>query len=44
MTGTWFNPFTGEFSQPIRQRISQWPSYSMPEGSGFRILIIRTDP
>ena len=43
MVGTWFDPFTGKTSEPIRQKISQWPSYRVPEGSGFRILIVRTE-
>ena len=42
MTGTWFNPFTGEFGEPIQQRISQWPAFEVPKGDGFRILIVKT--
>ncbi|MDB4614542.1 hypothetical protein OAH18_02505, partial [bacterium] len=40
MTGTWFNPFTGEFSEQDQQKITQWPAFKLPEGDGFRILVI----
>lgn len=40
MTGTWFNPFDGEFSEPVEQEIVQWPAYTKPNGDGFRILIV----
>ena len=44
MTGTWFDPFSGEFSRPIRQKITQWPAFTVPEGPGFRILITEVLP
>lgn len=40
MTGTWFNPFDGNFSEPVVQEIVQWPAFTVPEGNGFRILIV----
>ena len=42
MEGTWFNPFTGEYSEPNRKEIPQWPAFEVPKGEGFRILIVRT--
>jgi hypothetical protein len=42
MTATWFNPFTGDFSEPTKKKITQWPSYLKPEKDGFAILIIET--
>lgn len=44
MTGTWFNPFTGEYDEPISQTIPQWPAFRMPDGEGFRILIVDVIP
>ena len=43
MTGTWFDPFTGQFDEPIRKPISQWPAFEVPEGDGFRILVIKPE-
>ncbi|MGB7327448.1 MAG: DUF5060 domain-containing protein [Rubripirellula sp.] len=42
MTGTWFNPFDGSFSDPDTQTIVQWPAFTKPPGDGFRILIVKT--
>ena len=42
MTATWFNPFTGEYTTTEPETIPQWPAYSIPEGNGFRILIVET--
>ena len=44
MTGTWFNPLSGEYSEPIEQTISRWPAFTVPEGDGFRILIVEIQP
>ncbi len=44
LVGTWFNPFTGEYSEPVRQKITQWPSFEVPPGDGFRILIVQAEP
>ncbi|MGB7347758.1 MAG: DUF5060 domain-containing protein [Pirellulaceae bacterium] len=44
MTGTWFDPFTGNFSDPVEQKIVQWPAFEKPEGDGFRILIVQIIP
>lgn len=44
MTGTWFNPFDGTFSEPIVQEITQWPGFKKPEGDGFAILIVEIQP
>ena len=41
MRATWFDPFSGSFSDPISLEIVQWPALSKP-GNGFRILIIET--
>ena len=43
MTTTWFNPLSGEFSEPERHTISQWPSINKPESMQFGILIVETD-
>jgi len=40
MSGSWFNPFDGSFSQPEEQEITQWPRFAKPEGNGFRVLIV----
>nr|WP_242632043.1 DUF5060 domain-containing protein [Rubripirellula amarantea] len=40
MKGTWFDPFTGTFSEPVEQTISQWPSFRKPEGDGFSVLVV----
>ena len=44
MTGTWFDPFTGEFGEPVEQTVSQWPSFDKPEGDRFAILIVEVQP
>lgn len=44
MTGTWFDPFTGEFGEPIEKKITQWPNFSKPEGNRFAILIVSVQP
>ena len=43
MKGTWFDPFTGSYSQPIEKKIEQWPAFEAPASSGFSILIIEID-
>ena len=43
MTGTWFNPFNGKFDDPVEQPVVQWPAFTVPEGEGFRILIVEVD-
>tara|TARA_R110002049_G_scaffold182485_2_gene350358 strand:+ start:96773 stop:98410 length:1638 start_codon:yes stop_codon:yes gene_type:complete len=40
MTGTWFNPFDGTYSEPVEQEIVQWPAFKKPTGEGFRILVV----
>ncbi len=40
MTGTWFDPRTGEFSEPVRREIVQWPAYEAPSNDGFHVLIV----
>ncbi|MGI9240665.1 MAG: hypothetical protein ACR2RV_07685 [Verrucomicrobiales bacterium] len=40
MTGTWFDPFDGSFSEPESKKITQWPAFSKPDGEGFSILIV----
>ena len=40
MTGTWFDPLTGTFSEPIQKEISQWPSFDKPMDGQFGILIV----
>lgn len=44
MIGTWFNPFNGEFSVPDKQKITQWPAFTVPEGDGFRVLVVQIQP
>lgn len=36
---TWFDPFSGEYSEPFGKKMTQWPAVSVPPGKGFRILI-----
>lgn len=43
MHGTWFDPFTGEFSEPVRKKNVQWPKYAKPTGDQFAILILKVD-
>lgn len=43
LIGTWFNPFTGEYSQPIRKKKTKWPSFGKPTGDGFSILIVEAE-
>ena len=40
MTGTWFNPFDGSYSEPAQQEVVQWPAFTKPNGEGFRVLIV----
>jgi hypothetical protein len=42
MTGTWFDPFTGTFSDPVKKKVVQWPKFEVPEGERFRVLILET--
>lgn len=44
MTGTWFDPFTGTYSDPVEQEITQWPKFEKPAGQQFSILIVKTKP
>ncbi|MFT4640789.1 MAG: hypothetical protein ACI8T1_004122 [Verrucomicrobiales bacterium] len=44
MTGTWFAPYSGTFSEPFEKEITQWPSFEKPEKEGFTILIVNTQP
>lgn len=41
MTGTWFDPFTGRFTDTFSAKIPQWPRYEKPAGDGFRILVVK---
>lgn len=41
MTGTWFDPFTGNFSAPVSKEITQWPGFPKPAGERFAILIVK---
>ncbi|MCM2369166.1 DUF5060 domain-containing protein [Aporhodopirellula aestuarii] len=43
MTGRWFDPMSGTYSEPIRQKITQWPSFAKPQGEQFAILIVQVD-
>lgn len=43
MTGTWFNPYSGHFDDPVKKKITQWPSFEKPKGKGFRILAIEVN-
>jgi hypothetical protein len=40
MTGTWFNPFDGTFSDPREQEVTQWPGFQKPGGDQFAILVV----
>ncbi|KAA5538001.1 DUF4038 domain-containing protein, partial [Roseiconus nitratireducens] len=35
----WFDPFTGEYSEPFELEITRWPSVEAPPGQGFRLLV-----
>ncbi|MEM6468884.1 MAG: DUF5060 domain-containing protein [Planctomycetota bacterium] len=37
---TWFDPFSGEFSEPIELAMTKWPAVKVPDGDQFRILIL----
>lgn len=41
MTGTWFDPLTGTFGVPIKQAITQWPSFDKPFEDQFGILVVK---
>ncbi len=41
MTGTWFDPLAGTFSEPVEQEISQWPSFDKPFEDRFAILVVK---
>lgn len=43
MSGTWFNPYDGSYSDPVRKKIVQWPAYEVPRGDGFRLLVLRVE-
>lgn len=40
MTWKWFDPFTGKYSEPVTQKIPQWPRLAKSDDRGFRILVI----
>lgn len=44
MSGTWFNPFDGSYSEPQEKEIVKWPAFEVPAGEGFRILILKILP
>ncbi|TWT80255.1 putative endoglucanase [Planctomycetes bacterium CA13] len=44
MIGTWFDPFTGTFSEPIVETNSGWPGFDKPDGDRFAILIVQVQP
>ena len=41
MTGTWFDPLAGTFSTPVKQVVTQWPSFDKPFEDRFAILVVR---
>lgn len=41
MVVTWFDPRTGNSSEPERHEIPQWPAVKTPAGDGFRILVVK---
>ncbi|PAY16910.1 hypothetical protein CKO51_24430 [Rhodopirellula sp. SM50] len=40
MTITWFDPLNGEFAEPERQTVTQWPAVKKPGGDQFRLLVV----
>lgn len=44
LQGTWFDPLTGELSEPIEQQITQWPSFEKPFDGQFGILVVKILP
>ena len=43
INGTWFDPHTGEYSKPKRQKVTQWPSYTKPDTPHFQILVVQME-
>ncbi|MFN3194161.1 MAG: DUF4038 domain-containing protein [Aureliella sp.] len=43
MQYTWFNPFTGQYSDPKSETIQQWPAVQTPGGDQFWILIVELE-
>ncbi|MDF7824819.1 DUF4038 domain-containing protein [Pontiellaceae bacterium B12227] len=41
VTATWFNPFTGEYTEPVRRKLTKWLGFPCPEGEGFKVLIVK---
>ncbi|MCO8120979.1 DUF4038 domain-containing protein [Stieleria sp. TO1_6] len=44
MTTTWFDPLTGNFDEPVHQKITQWPTVKTPNGDGFHLLVVNVHP
>jgi len=44
LVGTWFDPFTGTFGEPVVKTATQWPSFPKPAGDGFAVLIVEVQP
>lgn len=42
LTAAWYDPFTGDFSDPVKQKIEQWPVVKKPATGRFAILIVKT--
>lgn len=40
MTLTWFDPFTGEFTEPVRELVQKWPRVKVPSKAGFKVLAV----
>lgn len=40
MKAVWFDPFTGEYQDPIMRTIPRWPAFAKPQSDGFKVLIV----
>lgn len=43
MSGTWFDPFTGQYSDPIEKEVVQWPAFDIPQPGKFSVLIVEIE-
>ncbi len=43
LMATWFNPFTGEYSDEVKMKWGRWPSFKNPWENQYSILILSTN-
>lgn len=44
MEAVWYNPYTGDYSEPIQREVVQWPAFYTPTRDGFSVLLITILP